>query len=62
MPRPPSDRRRSPPCGTDYLEACVLNEMCSNGEEIFAAGVGDTFVCDYDRARWNAAAAALMSQ
>jgi len=45
-----------------YLEACVLNEMCSNGEEIFAAGVGDTFVCDYDRARWNAAAAALMSQ
>jgi|EP00966_Prymnesium_polylepis_P148142 hypothetical protein len=39
-----------------YLEVCVLNEMCSNHNEIFQLDVGDSFFCKFDRARWIAAA------
>ena len=37
-----------------YLEVCVLNEMCTNYEEIFQKGEGDSFFCKFDHARWSA--------
>ena len=44
-----------------YLEICVLNEMCSNYEELWEIGVGESFFCKFDSERWSAAAAALRS-
>jgi len=35
-----------------YLEVCVLSEMCSNYEDIFRKGHGDSFFCAFDPARW----------
>ena len=34
-----------------YLEVCVLNEMCSNHEEIFSKGDGSSFFCIFDAVR-----------
>jgi len=42
-----------------YLEVCVLSEMCSNHEEIFKLGVGESFYCQFDPARWVATGQAL---
>lgn len=39
---------------TDYLEVCVLNEMCGNHDEIFRVGHGGSFFCAFDAARWAA--------
>merc|ERR1712187_1074542 len=35
-----------------FLEVCTLNEMCANNEDIFNAGVGDTFRCRFDSFKW----------
>ena len=35
-----------------YLEVCVLNEMCSNRNELFALNAGDTFHCHFDTAQY----------
>lgn len=35
-----------------YLEVCVLNEMCSNHDELFTKAVGEPFFCKFDRQRW----------
>lgn len=37
-----------------YLETCILNELCANGEEMFALKPGETFVCATDEARFRA--------
>lgn len=44
------------------LEVCVLNEMCSNHDEIFQKKVGEPYICKFDHARWSAAAASLQQQ
>ena len=54
---PPHSRYRARVRGrraTDYLEVCVLNEMCGNHDEIFRVGHGGSFFCAFDAARWAA--------
>ena len=34
------------------LELCLLNEMCVNGDEIFAKRVGEPFHCVPDEGKW----------
>ena len=36
-----------------YLETCVLNELCANGQEMFAQGF-EGFVCDTSAERFAA--------
>jgi len=42
-----------------FLEVCILSEVCSNNQELFAADVGALFVCKFDRSRWDALARAM---
>jgi len=32
-----------------YLEVCLFSQVCSNAQQMFKLGVGDRFVCDFDR-------------
>jgi len=31
-----------------FLEVCLFNQLCRNGDELFSLGVGEGFQCDYD--------------
>lgn len=35
-----------------YLELCLLNQICRNGERIFNLRAGEEFTCDYSSARF----------
>lgn len=35
-----------------FLEVCLFNQMCSNGEEMFSLGIGEGFQCDFSIARF----------
>jgi len=35
-----------------YLEVCVLNQICSNGERIFELRAGEEFTCEYSSERF----------
>ena len=39
-----------------YLEVCLLNEMCSNHDDIFTTRDGGSFFCQFDAGRWRRAA------
>ena len=43
------------------LEVCLLSEVCANGGQVFQLQVGETFVCDFDAARWMALGKVLSS-
>ena len=35
-----------------YLEVCMMNQICKNGEHLFHMQAGEEFQCDYDPARF----------
>jgi len=44
-----------------YLEVCLFNEICNNGDALFHLKVGEDFVCDFSRQRFAALKALLLS-
>jgi hypothetical protein len=30
-----------------FLEACMFNQICNNGEELWKVNEGDWFICDF---------------
>ena len=44
-----------------YLETCVYSQMCSNGHELFALKVGESFFCKLDPARFRELQAILLT-
>jgi hypothetical protein len=49
----------APPCEEGYatvdiyyLEVCLLNQICTNGPELFNLETGQFFVCEFDSARY----------
>lgn len=44
-----------------YLETCVLNELCENGEEMFHLQSGEGFECETSRERFEAFGQLMMS-
>ena len=35
-----------------YLEVCLYNQICSNGERLFSLLAGERFTCEYSTARF----------
>ena len=44
-----------------YLELCLLNQICTNGERIFSLRAGEEFECDYSTQRFRQLQELLLS-
>ena len=45
-----------------FLEACIFNQICSNGEELWSLNVGDAWRCDLDSERFAELQAMLVAE